>query len=134
MNTVHRSYLKLSGGRKGWVMAGMPVLKLTTIGRLSGQPRTVMLTSPFQEGDTTVLVASRGGDDIHPAWYHNLCATPQVTVTTQETKDQPMNARVANAEERARIWPLITEKFSNYAGYQEKTDREIPLVVLTPVT
>jgi len=80
-----------------------------------------------------ILVASRGGDDVHPAWYHNLCANPQVTVTTQETADQPMTARVTNAEERSRLWPLITEEFKNYAEYQEKTDREIPVVILEPV-
>ena len=69
MNTLHRGLLKLSGGRLGWRAAGMPVLELTTIGRRSGLPRTVMLTSPIQEGDAIVIVASRGGDDQHPAWF-----------------------------------------------------------------
>ncbi len=133
MNSIHKCLLSISGGRKGWTVAGMPVLKLTTTGRQSGQPRSVMLTAPRHEGDTLILVASRGGDDVHPAWYHNLCANPQVTVSTQETADQPMTARVANAEERSRLWPLITEEFKNYAEYQEKTDREIPVVILEPV-
>ncbi|WP_143265583.1 nitroreductase/quinone reductase family protein, partial [Amycolatopsis lexingtonensis] len=61
MNAVHRGLIKLSGGKVGWQVA-MPVLELTTVGRKSGQPRTVLLTSPHQEGDALVVVASRGGD------------------------------------------------------------------------
>ncbi len=110
----------------------MPVLELTTTGRRSGQPRSVMLTSPHQEGDTIVIVASKGGEDTHPAWFLNLRENPEVVVTTKEESNRPMTARVATAEARARIWPLITERFTNYAGYQEKTDREIPLVLLQP--
>ncbi len=68
MNTVHRLLLKASGGRLGWNLSRMPALELTTTGRKSGQPRSVMLTSPYQDGTTIVVVASRGGDDTHPAW------------------------------------------------------------------
>jgi deazaflavin-dependent oxidoreductase (nitroreductase family) len=132
MNLVHRSLLTVSFGKLGWDAAGMPVLELTTVGRKSGEPRAVMLTSPLQEDDTIVIVASRGGDDHHPAWYLNLVAHPEVQVVWKGKPRAPMTARVATTDERARMWPLITAKYKNYAGYQEKTDREIPLVLLTP--
>ena len=133
MNAVHRGALKLSGGRLGWEAAGMPVLELTTTGRKSGQRRSVMLTSPFQEGSTIVVVASRGGDDQHPAWFLNLRDDPDVEVSMKGEPKRRMVARVANREERARLWPLVTADHKNYAGYQTKTDREIPLVLLDPV-
>jgi deazaflavin-dependent oxidoreductase (nitroreductase family) len=132
MNTIHRGVLKASGGRLGWDASRMPVLELTTTGRKSGQPRAVMLTSPYQEGSTFVVVASRGGDDHHPAWFLNLRDDPKVEVATKGEPKRPMVARVANAEERARLWPLVTADHKNYAGYQTKTDREIPLVLLAP--
>jgi deazaflavin-dependent oxidoreductase (nitroreductase family) len=131
MNAVHRVVLKVSFGHIGWNALNMPVLELTTIGRKSGQPRSVMLTSPLQEGSTIVIVASRGGDDHHPAWFLNLRDNPDVDVTMKGEK-RPMRARVADADERARLWPRITEAHGNYAGYQTKTDREIPLVLLEP--
>jgi hypothetical protein len=67
MNTLHRALLTVTFGKVGWTAGPMPVLELTTIGRKSGQARSVMLTSPVHEGDTWVVVASRGGDDTHPA-------------------------------------------------------------------
>jgi hypothetical protein len=66
-NALHRGLVKLTGGRLGWKALGMPVLELTTTGRRSGVPRTVMLTSPLRDGDAIVVVASKGGDDDHPA-------------------------------------------------------------------
>jgi deazaflavin-dependent oxidoreductase (nitroreductase family) len=132
MNTVHRGLLKLSGGRLGWNASRMPVLELTTTGRKSGQPHSVMLTSPVQDGSTIVVVASRGGDDHHPAWFLNLRDHPDVDVAMGGKPKQRMRARVANPEERARLWPLVTADHKNYAGYQTKTTREIPLVLLEP--
>ena len=132
MNTFHRSLLKISGGRLGWRAGGMPVVELTTRGRKSGQPRRVMLTSPVQEGDAIVIVASRGGDDTHPAWFLNLRDNPEVEVSLKGGPKQPMRARIADAGERARLWPKITADFKNYAQYQTKTEREIPLVFLEP--
>jgi deazaflavin-dependent oxidoreductase (nitroreductase family) len=133
MNGAHRLILKASGGRLGWDAAGMPVLELTTTGRKSGQRRSVMLTSPVQEGDTFVVVASRGGDDFHPAWFLNLRADPAVEVKLKDGRKRPMRARVATPEERERLWPQVTSAYKTYAGYQRKTDREIPLVLLEPV-
>src|SRR5437870_6600898 len=118
MNGIHRALLKISGGRIGWEASKMPVLELTTTGRKSGQPRSVMLTSPVQEGSTIVVVASRGGDDEHPAWFLNLRDNPDVEVSLKGKPKQPMRARVATAEERARRWPHVGEQYEGYAGYQ----------------
>lgn len=133
-NTFHRILLKLSGGHVGWSGSGMPVLELTTTGRKSGQPRSVMLTSPLQEGDTIVVVASRGGDDEHPAWFLNVRDNPEVEVVFKGQPKQRMRATVASPDERARLWPLVIADHKNYAGYQTKTTREIPLVLLVPET
>jgi deazaflavin-dependent oxidoreductase (nitroreductase family) len=132
MNAVHRAVLKISGGRLGWDTGNMPALELTTIGRKSGQPRSTMLTSPLQEGTTIVVVASRGGDDKHPAWFLNLRDNPDVEVTMKGQPKRRMRARIASPEERARLWPRVTADHKNYAGYQAKTQREIPLVLLEP--
>jgi deazaflavin-dependent oxidoreductase (nitroreductase family) len=132
MNALHRGLVTVSGGRIGWTAGGMPALELTTTGRKSGRPRSVMLTSPLQEGDNIVVVASRGGDDRHPAWFLNLRDNPEVEVRWKGEPARSMTARVADPDERARMWPLVTAAYGNYAGYQEKTDREIPLVVLEP--
>src|SRR6476620_9238299 len=132
MNTVHRGMLKVSGGRLGWSASRTPVLELTTTGRKSGQPRLVMLTSPVQEGTTLVVVASRGGDDHHPAWFLNLRDHPDVDVAMSGQPKRRMRAHVATSEERARLWPLVVADHKNYAGYQTKTSREIPLVLLEP--
>jgi len=132
MNTIHRVVLKASLGHVGWQAGSMPVLELTTVGRKSGESRTVMLTSPYQEGDTIVIVASRGGDDTNPAWFLNLSANPAVEVSWKGKPKQKMTATVASPDERARLWPKVIADHKNYAGYQQKTSREIPLVLLTP--
>jgi deazaflavin-dependent oxidoreductase (nitroreductase family) len=111
----------------------MMVIELTTTGRKSGQPHTVMLTSPVQEGDAIVVVASRGGDDHHPSWFLNLSADPKVEVVVGGKDKRSMRARVASPEERAALWPRVTAAYRGYAGYQAKTGREIPLVMLEPV-
>ena len=134
MNAVHRAIQRLSFGRLGWQVGAMPVIELTTTGRKSGQPRTVFLTSPLRDGEAYVLVASRGGDDHHPAWFLNLRDNPAVHAKIGGGARRPMRARVADAEERARLWPRIAADYKNYAGYQTRTDREIPLVLLEPAT
>ena len=132
MNVVHRAILKISGGRVGAQAAGMPVVQLTTIGRKSGQRRTVMLTSPARVGDALVVVASRGGDNRHPDWFLNLENDPHVHVAVQGGPSRPMLARVATTQERDELWPKIIGRYANYAGYQSKTSRVIPLVLLEP--
>ncbi|MGH9217374.1 MAG: nitroreductase family deazaflavin-dependent oxidoreductase [Acidimicrobiales bacterium] len=133
MNTVHRTVLRISGGRLGWQTANMPVVELTTTGRKSGQPHTVLLTSPVRDGDAIVVVASRGGADRHPAWFLNLRDHPDVDVAVGGEPKRPMRARVADPDERARLWPQVVAKYKGYGNYQTKTDREIPLVLLEPV-
>ena len=132
MNTVHRTIIALSFGKLGRNVAGMPVVELTTIGRKSGEQRSCMLTSPMQVGDSYVVVASRGGDDHHPAWFLNLQANPDVQVAIGAGPKTARRARIATPEERAEMWPTITAKYKNYGGYQSKTTREIPLVLLRP--
>jgi len=78
-------------------------------------------------------VASRGGDDHHPAWYLNLRDQPQVTVSLGGEPAKRMRAEIADPAERARLWPIITAGHRNYANYRRKTKREIPLVFLRPI-
>lgn len=133
MNTVHQGLLRISGGRLGWEAQRMPVLELTTRGRKSGRPHSVMLTSPVQQGATLVVVASRGGDDRSPAWLLNLQDDPEVEVAFKGVAKQRMRARIATPAERARLWRLVVADHQNYAAYQAKTSRQIPLVLLEPV-
>ena len=131
MNLVHQGVRKVSGGRLGDKLGSMPVVELTTTGRKSGEKRTVLLTSPIVDGDDVVLVASKGGRDTHPLWYLNLVAQPDVEIKMAGTT-RPMRARTADAEERKVLWPRITSSYKGYAGYEKKTDREIPVVILEP--
>lgn len=129
LNAVHHSLLHWSGGRLGWRAGGMHVLELTTIGRKSGLCRSVVLTSPIQEGDTWVIVA---GSDHNPGWFVNLRERPDVEVSRKGKPNQPMRARIATPEERERLWPQAVAVYKGYAAHQRKTDREIPLVLLSP--
>jgi deazaflavin-dependent oxidoreductase (nitroreductase family) len=133
MNAVHRAVLRASRGRIGYQGEGMPVLELTTIGRRSGLPRSVLLTSPAQDGDTLVVVASRGGDDRHPDWLLNLQAQPRVEVAVQGGPRHPRIARIVTGAERQRLWARIITTNPRYAAYQRRTSREIPVVLLDPV-
>jgi deazaflavin-dependent oxidoreductase (nitroreductase family) len=90
-----------------------------------------MLTSPLILGDTVTLVASYGGDDREPAWCRNIRANGAVHLTMAGER-RAMSAHVASAAERAELWPQITSAHANYAGYQRKTDREIPVVICRP--
>ncbi len=128
---IHRAVFDLSQGKLAGTASGMPVVKLTTIGRKSGQRRTTMLTSPLVDGDNVVLVASFGGDDRDPAWFGNLVANPEVEVVMSGSTKM-MRARVTEGDERTGLWETLTAKHANYAGYQRKTSRQIPVVVLEP--
>lgn len=132
VNLIHRTAFTYSNGILFGRLLGMPVVKLTTTGRKSGRPRTTMLTSPAKDGENLVLVASYGGSPKHPDWFLNLRDHPEVEVMTRGFKGR-RHARVATSEEKDRIWPELTRKHRNYAGYQEKTSRDIPLVILEPV-
>ena len=131
LNRFHSSAIAISRGKIGWIGAKMPVLELTTIGRKSGLPRSVLLTAPWQDGDRMALIASAGGNDNHPAWFLNLLDNSSVTVRTADGTKQ-MTARITSGDERAEIWHAAISEFKHYAAYESKTDREIPVVVLEP--
>ena len=130
---VHRGIVGISGGRLGRTAADLPIVKLTTVGRKSGKPRTVMLASPISDAGRYVVVASKGGDDRHPDWYHNLVANPEVIVEpVGGAGAEPMVARTASPEEKAELWPRIATGPDGYAAYQERTQRDIPVVICEP--
>ena len=131
MNVVHRAALRATGGRLGTKVFGMPAVELHTTGRKSGQRRSVMLTAPIVEPGRVVLVASKGGDDRHPDWYRNLVDQPDVEIT-QDGDTKPMRARTADPAEKAELWPTIVAAYKGYAGYQRRTDRDIPVVICEP--
>ena len=128
---LHKTVFRASEGRLLSRGSGMPVLMLTTTGRKSGQKRTTMLTTPLEEGNRIMLVASNGGDHKDPDWLLNLRADPHVDVT-RDGATRPMTARVAGPDEKATLWPRIVADHDHYGGYQDKTDRDIPVVVLEP--
>jgi deazaflavin-dependent oxidoreductase (nitroreductase family) len=128
---LHKAIYNTSGGKVGGRGMDMPVVILTTTGRTSGQPRETMLTTPLVIGDKVTLIASFGGDDREPSWCKNLRKTPEVSLKI-EGQTRAMIAHVADSDERAELWPQITSAHKNYAGYQTKTTREIPLVLLQP--
>ncbi|MCG7524674.1 nitroreductase family deazaflavin-dependent oxidoreductase [Streptomyces sp. OfavH-34-F] len=119
-----------SGGTEGTTMRGMPVVILTTVGARSGKIRKTPLMRVEHDGRYAV-VASQGGAPTHPVWYHNLKADPRA-----ELQDGPerrdMTAREVTGEEKALWWERAVEAFPDYADYQRKTDRQIPVFVLEP--
>ena len=131
MNATHRAVLLVTGGRFPRKLFGMAPVELRTTGRKSGQPRLTMLTSPIHDESRVVLVASKGGDDRDPQWYRNLTRNPDVEITIAgETKK--MRARTASPEEKAALWPDIVATYKGYASYQERADRDIPVVICEP--
>lgn len=131
LNTVHETVFRRTGGRVFGTAGGMVAVRLTTVGRKSGQERVTMLTSPLVEGDRVVLVASYRGGPNHPAWYHNLRANPEVRAMRRGA-DLTMVATVLEGDERQQMWDRITTLEPRYAKYQSRTPREIPLIVLDP--
>ncbi|MDQ0939053.1 nitroreductase family deazaflavin-dependent oxidoreductase [Streptomyces sp. V1I1] len=119
-----------SGGTKGTTMRGMPVIILTTRGAKSGKIRKSPLMRVEHEGRYAV-VASLGGAPKHPVWYHNVVADPRV-----ELQDGPvrkdMKAREVTGDEKALWWERAVAAYPDYADYQKKTDREIPVFVVEP--
>jgi len=139
---LHQRIYRLTNGAIGRHVGGRPALMLHTVGRKTGKPRT---TSPTfgTDGDDYLVVASYGGAPQHPAWFLNLQAEPRVKVQVGRRR-RPATARVASGEERTRLWELVNRQnrglapllhrdaVGRYDVYQRNTDREIPVVVLTP--
>jgi deazaflavin-dependent oxidoreductase (nitroreductase family) len=126
---VYRATNGLVGHR---ILGGPPMLLLDHVGAKSGTKRTSPLAY-VEDGDALVIVASKGGHPKHPGWYHNLRANPDTTIQVG-SKRRAVRARVANEEEHKRLWPKAVKAYSGYEGYQERTPRKIPLVILEPRT
>ena len=109
---------------------GRPVLLLDHVGRKSGRARTAPVLY-MRDGEDLVVVALRGGSDAMPAWWLNLQANPATTVQIG-TERRRVAVREANAEEKAELWPRLVEMYGDYEIYQRRTEREIPIVILSP--
>jgi deazaflavin-dependent oxidoreductase (nitroreductase family) len=128
---AHTLVYRATGGRIGHSFPGLPtMLLLDHVGAKTGTKRTSPLLY-IRDGENLVLVASKGGYPRNPGWYHNLLANPDTTVQVGSER-RAVRARIATPDERARLWPRAVEMYGNYADYQRRTDREIPLVVLEP--
>ena len=115
-------------GRK--FLRGIPVCLVTTTGRRSGQPRTVPLLY-LRDGADVIVVASQGGMPRHPDWYHNVMASPEVRVELTGSSFDG-TARVADAEERARLWPMLVDLYPSFEIYAARAEREIPVIICSP--
>jgi deazaflavin-dependent oxidoreductase (nitroreductase family) len=124
----HVRVYRETGGERGYRWRGTTVLLLTTRGRRSGEPRTLPLIHRV-DGDRWVIVASKGGWPSHPAWYQNLLAEPDAEIQVRGERI-PVRASTASGEERQRLWEAMVEVWPAYDEYQERTEREIPVVVL----
>lgn len=125
----HVEVYRETKGERGYHWRGTTILLLTTTGRRSGEPRTMPLIHRT-DGDRWVIVASKGGWPSDPIWFQNLQAQPNAEIEVKGERI-PVTASVAEGEERARLWSLMTEVWPAYDEYQERTDREIPVVVLS---
>lgn len=127
----HATIYRLTNGLIGHRFPGAPPsLLLDHVGAKTGVRRTTPLTYVNDEPNL-VIVASKGGHPRHPAWYHNLMAHPDTTVQVG-AQQRAVHARTATPQERERLWPMAVAAYAGYRGYQERTEREIPLVVLEP--
>lgn len=123
--------IESSGGTEGTSLQGRPVVLLTTRGARSGKLRKTPLMRVEHAGEYAI-VASMGGAPAHPAWYFNVIAESHVELRDGSVR-QDMRAREVTGEEKARWWERAVEAFPDYADYQAKTDREIPVFVLSPM-
>lgn len=131
LSATHRALLAATRGRIGWSVGSIFMVELHTIGRSSGLRRSTMLSAPLHDPGRYVLVASKGGDDRHPQWYLNLVANPEIELTVKGIT-RPMRARTTDAAEKAALWSKIVAAHPNYGRYQQKTARQIPVVICEP--
>jgi deazaflavin-dependent oxidoreductase (nitroreductase family) len=132
LGALHRVLYRASGGRLGARIWSLPIVLLTTTGRVSGQPRTVPLCS-LRDGRNFVVIASYGGLDRPPSWWLNLQSDPHAIVQLGRSV-QDVVAREALPDERARLWAEVTTRAPGYLAYERRTSRRIPVVLLEPVS
>ncbi|MBS9372256.1 nitroreductase family deazaflavin-dependent oxidoreductase [Rhodococcus sp. B50] len=126
----HVRVYQQTGGEVGYLWNGVPILLLTVTGRRSGRRLTSALIFA-RDGEDLLVVASKGGAPKHPLWYVNLQENPHAEVQVKDRKMQVV-ARTASKAEKPRLWKIVTDTWPNYDTYQARTDRDIPVVVLTP--
>ena len=129
LSRAHLAIYRASGGGILGSLVGMPVLLLTTTGHKTGKQRTTPLTF-LRDGADLVVIASNGGADRSPDWSLNLQHNRRAVIQFGRDRST-VTARTASADERARLWPVITATYQGYATYQRKTTRQIPVVLLT---
>jgi deazaflavin-dependent oxidoreductase (nitroreductase family) len=131
MSAANTWLFRSSGGRLGnRFLRGAPVLLLTTVGARSAQRRTTPLIY-LADGHDLVVVASKAGMSHHPAWYHNLLKNPDARVQIG-ADERAVVARRATAAEKAELWPRLLETYPDYRDYQARTERDIPVMILSP--
>ena len=131
---VHRALYRLSGGRFLWTTSnkrGWGALRLTTIGRKSGQERSVIIAY-VEEGPNLVAIAMNGWDEGHPSWWLNLLAHPDAVVRQAGQQPHLVHARAAAGEERDRLWQRWAANDSHLDEYAGRRSTETPVVVLEP--
>lgn len=129
---LHLAMFRASKGRVGGRLGRAPILILSHVGRKSGRPRRSPLIY-LEDGPRVVVVASKGGTDTHPAWYHNLMAMESTDVQLPRQSRHRVRPRVARGREREELWPRLVNLYKGYGDYASFTDRQIPVVVLEPV-
>ncbi len=121
----------VSGGRIGGKMGKVPVLLLTTTGRKTGKQRTLPVVY-IKDDSAYVITASAGGADKHPGWFFNIRSNPQATIQVKDKRIK-VTAEVAGSEKKSELWAQLVEVAPNFAGYEKRTSRDIPMVILHPV-
>ena len=129
VTAMHTQLYRRTGGKVGAKIGPTNMGLLTHTGRNSGQPRTTPLNCT-PDGDQWLLVASYGGDDRDPQWFKNLQAHPDATLQIG-AETFPVRASVATPEQKETLWPKVVAAYKGYEGYQRKTSRDIPVVILT---
>ena len=130
LSALHTTLYRVTGGIIGRRLVSNDMCLLTTFGRNTGRRHTVPLLY-LEDGTGVIVIASYGGRKDHPEWYRNLVAHPEAQLQILRTRS-PVLARTASTDERAECWPRIVEAYHDYAVYQSRTDREIPVVFLEP--
>ena len=117
-----------SEGTKGTMLRGLPVIIVTNQGRTTGATRKTPLMKVI-DGDSYILVASRGGASKNPLWYYNLKANPDIAIRDEQNVHRMQAREVVDPSERQRVWGIAVKAFPPYQDYQSRTDRTIPIFV-----